>query len=166
MDPFFAAVEASTLSDWIRSDLWAFPVILIFHTIGLAFLVGANLAVDARILGGAATVPPATLERYFLVAWAGFWMNAASGVLLLIAYPTKAMTNPLFYAKLALIAVAVGAMRAIRQRLRHDPASFEPVMPLRLKLLAVTSLACWATSIVAGRLLAYTHTRLLVTDLP
>ena len=30
-------------------------------------------------------------------------MNAASGILLLISYPTKALTNPLFYGKLALI---------------------------------------------------------------
>ena len=35
--------------------------------------------------------------------WAGFWINALSGILLLIAYPTKALTNPLFYAKLVLI---------------------------------------------------------------
>ena len=40
--------------------------------------------------------------------WAGFWVNAVSGVLLLIAYPTKALTNPLFYVKLVLIAIGLG----------------------------------------------------------
>jgi hypothetical protein len=33
----------------------------------------------------------------------------------------------------------------------------------RLRLLAAASLVCWAGAITAGRLLAYTHTRLLAT---
>ena len=49
------------------------------------------------------------MRRYYRAMWAGFWVNAFSGVLLLIAYPTKALTNPVFYLKLALIAVAIVA---------------------------------------------------------
>ena len=44
--------------------------------------------------------------RFLPFLWAGFWLNAASGVLLLIGYPTKAL-NPVFYLKLTLIAVAM-----------------------------------------------------------
>src|SRR5678816_2541795 len=103
MDPFFTWIETTELSIWLRESpsLWAFPFVLILHTVGLAFLVGANVALDARVLGLAADVPPTTLRRYDVVMWAGFWVNAVSGVLLLIAYPTKALTNPLFYGKLA-----------------------------------------------------------------
>lgn len=155
-DPFFAAVESSALSEWITGDLWAFPVILIFHTVGLAFLVGSNVAVSARILGAATGVPLTTLGRYFRVAWVGFWLNAASGVLLLVAYPTKALTNPLFYIKLLLVALAIAMMRAMRRRLTDEPG--------RLRFLAAGLLACWALSIIAGRLLAYTYTRLQVVE--
>ncbi|MEQ1573782.1 MAG: hypothetical protein ABL993_06000 [Vicinamibacterales bacterium] len=165
MDQVFAAVEASALSTWLREDLWAFPVILIFHTVGLAFLAGPNVAVNARLLGVASGVPLASLERYFVVAWLGFWLNAASGVLLLISYPTKALTNPLFYGKLALIAAAMVMMRTIRRELRRDTSSPNIAIPMRMKLVAAASLACWGASITAGRLLAYTYSRLLVNEL-
>jgi hypothetical protein len=160
-----AAVETSALSEWIRGDIWAFPVILVFHTIGLAFLVGVNVAVGARILGGAARVPLASLEPYFLVAWIGFWLNAVSGVLLLIGYPAKAITNPLFYLKLIAITIAVSLMQVLRHHIRVDAAPPPSEMPARVKHLAIVSLACWAFSIIAGRLLAYTHSRLMSTDI-
>jgi hypothetical protein len=158
MDPAFAWLETTALSTWLREEpsLWAFPFILILHTVGLAFLVGANIAVNARVLGVAAGVPLPTLERYFRVLWMGFWINAFSGVLLLLAYPTKALTNPLFYVKLLLIAAALVLARRLRAALRATPAAPVP------KALAVASLACWGLSIFAGRFLAYTYTRLLV----
>ena len=58
--------------------------------------------------------------------WMSFWVNAVSGVLLLVAYPTKALTNPLFYFKLTLIAVAFTLALRIRRRLREVPASPNP----------------------------------------
>ena len=46
-------VETSALSTWLRESpsLWVFPFILILHTVGLAFFVGANVAWDVRALG-------------------------------------------------------------------------------------------------------------------
>lgn len=164
MDPIFNWIEMTALSTWLRESpsLWAFPFVLILHTVGLAFLVGANVALDARLLGLARGVPLRTLERYYLVMWAGFWLNAASGVLLLIAYPTKAFTNPLFYVKLGLIAVGLILASKIRGRIRDLPVPGATVLPPPLKLLAAASLFCWAAGITAGRLLAYTYSRLTV----
>jgi hypothetical protein len=164
MDPFFTWIEASALSTWLRESpsLWAFPFVLILHTVGLAFLVGANVALDVRVLGLARGVPLPTLRRYAVVMWSGFWLNAASGVLLLIAYPTKALTNPLFYVKLALIAIGLGMWSKLWARIRALPVPEAQVLPPRLKALAVASLLCWAAGITAGRLLAYTYSRLTV----
>jgi hypothetical protein len=143
VDPIFIWIEMSGLSTWLRKSslLWVFPFVLILHTWGLAFLVGANVVLDLRVLGLARDVPIRSLERYFLVMWLGFWVNAASGVLLLIAYPTKALTNPLFYAKLTLIAVAFTLAFRIGgvgpgARDRGSP------MPVPLRRLAAVSLAC------------------------
>jgi hypothetical protein len=113
------------------------------------------------VLGVARQVPVHTLGRYDLVMWLGFWVNAVSGVLLLIAYPTKALTNPLFYVKLLLIAIGLLLARAMRKWLR-GAADLDAVVPPRLRTLAVASLASWAASITAGRLLAYTYSRLTV----
>ena len=165
MDAFFSWVEGWPLGVWLREEptIWAFPFVLILHTVGLAFLVGANVAIDFRALGGAPGVPLVSMRRYYRAMWAGFWVNAVSGVLLLIAYPTKALTNPLFYAKLALIAFGV----VLAFRIRRDvnglaaPAGAPPIA----RMLAAVSLACWIAVIFAGRLLAYTCTRLTV-DFP
>ena len=130
MEPLFVWLEATSLSTWLRESpsLWAFPFVLILHTVGLAFFVGTNVAWDVRVLGFSLGIPLEALRRYFLVMWAGFWINAFSGVLLLIAYPTKALTNPLFYAKLALIAFGVVLAFRIRREVnglaaRADAAS-------------------------------------------
>jgi hypothetical protein len=163
MDFAFAWLEATRFSTWLRESpsLWVFPFILILHTVGLAFLVGANVAINTRVLGLARGVPLLSLERYYTVMWVGFWINAASGVLLLTAYPTKALTNPLFYAKLLLVGAGLAAAEAIRRRMAAaGPAA--AVMPRALRRLAIASLVCWAASIMAGRFLAYTYSRLLV----
>jgi hypothetical protein len=163
MDPLFAAIESLSLSVWLRESpsLWGFPFVLILHTVGLAFLVGASVAVNVRVLGLARGVPFGALSRYFTVMWIGFWVNAASGVLLLMAYPTKALTNPLFYVKLSFIALALGLVRKIRNRLPSTLAVREEP-DYRLQRLAWACLSCWVVSIAAGRFLAYTYTRLMV----
>ena len=162
MDPFFFWLEATPFSSWLRESpsIMVFPFVLILHTVGLAFLVGANVAFDARVLGLARGVPLLSMRRYYRSMWAGFWMNAFSGVLLLIAYPTKALTNPLFYVKLSLITLAL----LVGQRIRRYSMSGELAAGVRaprpLKILAAVSLVLWLVSITAGRFLAYTCSRL------
>ena len=165
MEPFYIWLEATSLSTWLRESpsLWAFPFVLILHTVGLAFFVGTNVAWDVRVLGFSLGIPLEALRRYFLVMWAGFWINAFSGVLLLIAYPTKALTNPLFYAKLALI--AFGIVLAFRIRREVSGLAARADAPPMARMLAAVSLVCWIAVIFAGRLLAYTCTRLTV-DFP
>ena len=164
MDPFFIWLEGSTFSTWLREapSIMVFPFILILHTVGLAFLVGANVAIDARVLGIARGMPLLSLRRYYRAMWAGFWVNAVSGVLLLIAYPTKALTNPVFYAKLGMIAAALYMASLIRRQMLGGAAPADVPAPPRLKMLATASLAAWVVSIFAGRFLAYTCTRLTV----
>ena len=80
-------------------------------------------------------------------------------VLLLIAYPTKALTNPLFYVKLTLI--GFGIVLALRIRREVEGVRSESDAPRVARTLAAASLVCWVAVIFAGRLLA-TCTRLTV----
>ena len=155
-------IERTALSIWMREgSLWAFPIVLIFHTVGLGFLVGANVALDVRTLGFARGVPLAAMLPYFRVMWIGFWVNAASGVLLLVTYPTKALTNPLFYGKLLLIGLGVAHARWMPARIVADP-DFGRVTPSGLvRLGSAAALVCWAAAIASGRLLAYTYSFLM-----
>jgi hypothetical protein len=164
MDPFFLWLEGTSLSVWLRESpsIMVFPFILILHTVGLAFLVGANVAFDARVLGLARGVPLLSMRRYYRSMWAGFWVNAFSGVLLLIAYPTKALTNPVFYMKLALITLALVLGRRIRDYMLSGALAAGTRAPQPLRILAAVSLGLWLVSITAGRFLAYTCARLTV----
>jgi hypothetical protein len=166
IDPFLAWVESTALSQWVvgSPSMFAFPGILTLHAIGMGFAVGISAALDLRILGVAPNVPLAELRRFLPILWAGFWLNAVSGVLLLIGYPTKALTNPVFYLKLTLIAVAMVLLVRISRRVfgTGRGGSLDPPQEITatLRNLAIASLVCWTGAITAGRLLAYTYHRL------
>jgi hypothetical protein len=163
MDPFLAFIEHSALGEWIRGSesIFAFPTIITMHVIGMGFLAGGSAAIDLRILGFAPNIPLQAMGRFLPLLWLAFALNAASGTLLLIAYPTKAFTNPVFYVKLLLIAVAVGLVYRIGRTVLDAPEppgerGSGPVAH-NAKRLALASLAAWVALITAGRLLAYTH---------
>ena len=152
-------LEESGLSTWLRESEspFAFYFVLLFHTFGLALLVGANAVIDLRLLGIGRDIPLAPLKRLFGIMWLGFAVNAVSGVLLLIAYPTKALTNPVFYTKLTLIGLAVWIITKLQRRVFGDSRLNEAAMMGRGRTLAKWSLVLWIGVITAGRLLAYTY---------
>ena len=158
----FKAIEESGLSVWIReSDSWfAFWAILSVHAIGMGILVGASILIDLRILGIAPDLPLAPFKRFYRFIWVGFWVQVASGILLLVGYPTKSLTNPVFYTKLLLIAVSLVVMQMLKNRVFNDPTLSEAVMMAKGKSFAFFSLGLWVLAITAGRMLAYTYSTL------
>jgi hypothetical protein len=161
-------IEETALSVWVResTSVFAFPGILSAHAIGMGLAAGVCTAFALHVLGVARAVPSIELRRFVPIMWFGFWLNAASGLLLLIAYPTKALTNPVFYVKLILIAAALALFAFLRRRLFGAAGVAAPpreAMPRIVKVGAAVSIACWAGSITAGRLLAYTYDRLMAS---
>ena len=162
LDPLFTWLEATSFSTWMRESpsMFAFPLFLVFHAIGMGLAVGVNAAVALRVLDAGRGVAIAEMRRFVPFMWFGFWLNAASGVALLLGYPTKALTNPVFYLKLGLIGAALRLAHAIVRRASAGGAADAGRAPVGLTGLAVASLACWFGAVTAGRLLAYTYTRL------
>src|SRR5712691_9315764 len=162
MDPFLIWLESTEFSTWMRESpsMFAFPAILSCHTVGMGLVAGINTALALRILGVAPRVPIEEFKRFMPVMWFGFWLNAISGIALLIGYPTKALTNPVFYLKLAFIALGLLMVNAIRRRVHSESAPGQASFR-RARMFAGLSLACWVGAITAGRLLAYTYTRLM-----
>ena len=146
--------------------MFAFPAILSAHAIGMGLAVGVNVAIAARLLGFAPRVPPRELSRFAPVMWIGVGMNTASGLLLLLGYPTKALTNPVFYMKLSLIAVGMWLYVLMTRHLTEAVDTAEPAdlkVRATYRFLGVASLACWAGAVTTGRLLAYTAHRILAS---
>ena len=159
MDPIFAWIEHSALSEWIRGSdcICAFPTIVTLHNIGMAFLAGGGIAIDLRIVGFAPDVPLKPMGRFVPLLWLALALNAVTGILLLIAYPTKALTNPLFYIKLSLVAFAVVLVYRIAADVLRAPDVGTKTLAAKARALAIASLAAWVLLIAAGRYLAYTH---------
>ena len=137
--------------------MFAFPFILILHAWGMGIIAGGNAAIDLRILGFAPRVPLSAMSKFYPVMWLGFAINAISGFLLLMGYPTKALTNPVFYLKLICIAAGMVLMSHLRRRVVPEETPASP----QGKVIAALSLIVWAGAIVSGRLLAYTCKYLL-----
>ena len=159
---FLNTLERTGLSTWIRESesAFAYYFVLVLHNIGLALLVGTCGVLGARLLGFVPELPLAPLRRFFRFIWAGFWLNVVSGLVLLIAYPTKALTNPLFYVKLVLIALGVWSLRAIERQLTVEAVARDSAAPVR-RSLALWMLGLWLGVLTAGRALAYTATYIL-----
>jgi len=164
VEAFFIWLETSSLSSWVRGETgWtmAFPVIIAFHALGMGFLVGVALAINARVLGAAPGIPTTLLSRFLPVAMLALVVNAISGILLLVGYPTKALTNPVFYIKLACIALALWNLQWFNTNILGNKVYDTGAIPRRAKNLAIISTVLWAGAIVAGRLLAYTYVNLM-----
>jgi hypothetical protein len=142
------SLAATPFSTWLRESpsVWAYPAVLTLHTVGLGVLVGANWIVDLRVLGFARALP---------IMWAGFWLNAATGVLLFVADPAKATTT-IFMWKLAIIAVSVMALMTLKRKLYGEPVHMDNATGA-IKAVAAVSILLWAAAIATGRWMAYVN---------
>jgi hypothetical protein len=153
-----AWLEASALGVWTRESpsIWAYPTVLTLHTVGLGVLVGASAIIDFRLLGFAPRLPLPSLSPLYRFIWAGFTINAVTGVMLFVSNATSKARQPVFYVKLALIAAALVVTAAIRRAVERSPARGDAdVTRPPVKRLAALSLLLWTGAIAAGRLMAY-----------
>jgi hypothetical protein len=156
---FAQALQDTALARWIgeSGSLWGYPTILFLHTLGLATLAGLNAGIDLRILGLAPALPLSPMVRLFPTMWAAFVVAAASGTALLIADATTKLAQPVFWAKLLFVLLAVVNMQMIRTRVFNDPMLDQRPLGGNARTLAVTSLVFWIAATIAGRLIAYIY---------
>ena len=164
---FLSWLEQTAVSVWVREapTLWAFPFVLFLHTLGLGIVAGFSVALNIWVLRFADRYPLPPLAPLFSLAWTGFTVSLISGILLLIAFPTKALTDPVFYIKLVFIAGALVQLRQLQNYVMAcGNSSSLLTISRRIRVGAGLSLALWAGAILTGRLLAYTYNYLMVTD--
>jgi hypothetical protein len=157
MTPLLEWLEQTSISTTLRDspNIFLYPTILAFHTLGLAFFVGISSAIALRILGVAPGLPLAPFRKLYPVMWLGFAFNAVSGLLLLIIEPTKFLTMADFYVKLLAIAAAVYCNRRLYvTRFRHTTLADAPISAGE-RATAIAILFLWGVAITAGRLTAY-----------
>ena len=149
-------LESTALATWVResTSLWAYPGVISLHAVGLAVMVGLSTMIDLRVLGFAPGLPLAGMRSLNRWIWIGFSVNAVSGLILLIASATAMMTNPLFYAKMGLIALSMTIVVLVN-RAAFPRGVTSHTVTTRARALAVISLVLWVATITTGRLTAY-----------
>lgn len=149
MESLAAALEASDLAAWLRRSRWTYPGVNTLHVLGVALLVGAIVPMDLRLLGlWRGDVAMATVVRLLRpVAAFGAALALATGGLLFIVQARDYVALPLFYAKMALVALGL-AHALLNSRIASAPRA-------RQRLAGALSLAVWAAALTCGRLLGY-----------
>lgn len=155
-----ARIEETWISTLLRESGFAFFASLSIHSLAMALVVGINIAVCLRLLTTNSPTAYAGLDKLYPLHWLGAGVIFLSGVALLLAYPAKALTNPVFYVKLASLTTALIIAFKIQRRLhRNNFATNRP----STKSLASLALLLWVITIFTGRFLAYTNSVLLAS---
>jgi len=157
-------LESTPPSTWVRETeaLLGLPGMLFLHTVGMGLLVGTSLVIGLRVMGATPQLPLPLFARFRpLIGW-GVIINVVSGLALLLAYPTKALTNPMFYAKLAFILIATLAWRSVM--LTAFSGATPAVVTARTRRIMLLALFSWFAAVLCGRLLAYTYRHLMANS--
>ncbi|MDA9108939.1 hypothetical protein N9X63_04190 [Woeseiaceae bacterium] len=154
----FEWLEYSILSIWVGESLWGYPIMLSFHVVGLAIVVGIFTVFNFRILGLFESIEYIAFVDFFKLAWFGLILNASSGFALFSSQATIFVTNTPFLVKIS--AISLGSILAffIQSRLRvhaHDWDSQISKPSKKDFWFARTSLFLWVSAIFGGRLIAY-----------
>jgi len=151
----FATLENTELALWVGGSLWAYPVLLSIHIVGLAIVVGIFAVRDLRLLGLFEGLQPAAFLSLGKLGWAGFVLNAVSGVLLFTSQAVTFIGSTPFLIKIGSIVTGMVLAGIIQSRLRGELATDQAVISKQTKVIASISLLTWMIAIIAGRLIAY-----------
>ena len=155
MESFFEWLQALSVSNWIATDesIWSFPTILFFHSVGMGLTAGVMFIICLRLVGVGRPLPVSSLRMLFSIFWWGFVLNAITGSLLFAAHATITGNQPIYYAKLVLIALGVVLAVPLQQFVKGDAS--DGIIPVSVRGFAAVALAVWVGVITTGRFIAY-----------
>src|ERR1700758_3211730 len=130
-------------SQWVKDapTIWAFPTILIVHTLGMSIVAGVSAILSFVVLGFWPAVPMKPFARVFPLLWFGFAINAVSGTMMLVADATTKLTTLDFYIKMAFVIAGFYVLILMRRQIFDDPRLDQGPLPANAKVLAWASLA-------------------------
>jgi hypothetical protein len=157
---FLQSLQALPLSVFIHRTPWAFTTVEVIHVFAIAFMIGTIMIVDLRLLGfGSRKRAFTEFSRLLLpFTWVAFAIAVIAGAILFISRPMEYFGNPVFWTKMALIALAginmaVFEFITVRGVRDWDLAN---TPPLAARLAGGISITCWLLVLFCGRLIGFT----------
>ncbi len=155
---FLIAIEEMGYSTFLRESgsIWAFPMYLFMHTLGMATMCGGAVMISFALLGlWPKSVPIKPLVKLYPMMWVAFFVNLFTGVSIFMKDANSYGRNTDFYVKLVFVAAGVFLMVKMKNALVTSEQLDKGPVPSGLKSLAGLSILCWFLAMVAGRLIAY-----------
>lgn len=153
MQALLAAVEATSIAQYLRASRWGYAAVSFTHILGFALLIGAIVPLNLRLLGLWPAIRRSTLMRVLVPAAAfGLMLAVPAGLLLFSVKAQDYSSIGFLQVKLALI--GAGILSAVTAHLRYGLA-LESASEKRLRLHALISLGCWLGALCLGRLIAF-----------
>jgi len=149
------SIEQSAFAEWVRVSAIGYPLMITSHAIGMAVMVGLAFAVSVRVIGLWRDISYSALNRFWGLAWAGFGINFLSGAALFTTRATSYVEGVPFLVKLAFIFAGVVTAALLQGAVTRDAPGWGNSAPPKIKVLALLSIASWASAVIAGRLIAY-----------
>jgi hypothetical protein len=146
------------LTDFSESVL-AYPIVLSTHLTCIALFGGMILMTNLRLLGltfKSVTITEMVTSLRPWKRWGGAVMFT-TGLLLATSEAEKYAPNPYFWTKMSVLAL-IGVHALIFRPMvynRTEELDRSLVIPTKVKVAAILSLALWTTMFTMGRLIAY-----------
>ena len=149
-------LEHSALGELLRTSSWLYPAANVTHVVMMALLVGTIVALDLRLLGLARGLDPLALDRYLTrFVYLALPLMLLSGIALFCADASFVATNPAFWVKMGLLALALLNAFAFNLLWRPYLPHWDLAGPIPARLQVALSLLLWPSVAICGRLLAY-----------
>src|SRR5713226_3199506 len=101
-------LAGTSVSRGVQQVLWLIPLLQAIHILAIAMVLSSVAMVELRILGLARSQTMAQTARRFVPwIWWGLVVLAATGIVLIVGEPKRALPNPAFQLKMLLLALAV-----------------------------------------------------------
>jgi hypothetical protein len=159
-EAFFQSIEDTGLGEFMRVNVFAFPLVESVHVLALTLVLGTIGMVDLRILGvSARNHSVIKLSNEIVpITWAAFVLAVITGGLMFVSKATDYMSNFFFVGKMILMLLA-GVNMAVFEFFTWKSAKNWDVdvpSPIAAKVAAGLSLALWIGVVVFGRWIGFT----------
>jgi hypothetical protein len=142
-----------------ESGPWAYAGVNLAHIVGVALLLGAITILDLRLLGLWRRAPLALVSDVAVPVATGDCIVAlVTGAALIATKATDYVGNPFMYVKLPVVGIGIVNALALSLSPAWRARSARELTPGERRQLAwmgATSLVCWLTAVVTGRMIGY-----------
>jgi hypothetical protein len=147
-------MEQSALGVCVSQSGSGYYIMLAFHAMGLAMVVGIVVMLDLWVLGLMRGIKAQAAAGLIRFAWAGLAINAISGIALFFSEANKAYYSVSFRIKISLMLLGVVSTFVLNKTVFQPALVLKPA-PQHARAQAWLSIALWLSVIVVGRLMSY-----------